>query len=73
MMAAQREAIQPLDQLRAVAPLLGEREALAEAAEALRHLGRVEGFGSVEEGLERLPLLRMQGLERRLPHWRPAK
>ena len=72
VVAAQREAVQTVDQRRAVLAVRREGEALAEAPVALRHFLRPEGFLVVEKLLERLPLLRVRGLEGSLLHPRPA-
>jgi hypothetical protein len=70
VVAAQRQAVQPVDQIGAVVPLGGERQALADAAEARGHLRRIEWslLGFVEKFLESLPFRGMACLERRLLH-----
>src|SRR6185436_14614407 len=70
-MAAQREAVQAVDHVGAVMALGGERQALADAAKARRHLGGIEGRLLVEEGLELVPFARMRGFEGHLFHLRP--
>ncbi len=74
VVAAQRELVQPVDQLRAVLAVRGEREALADTAIARRHLLRGEwGFlGVFQESFKFLPFLGVPFLELVLPHLRPA-
>jgi hypothetical protein len=73
MVAAQCQAIQPVDEPGAVAALGGERKVLRDAPEAGGHLGGVEGRFLVQKSLELVPFRCMSELEGRLLHWRPAK
>src|SRR5688572_19475092 len=73
MVAAERKAVQAVDEVRAIAALGGQRERLAQAPEARRHLGRVEPSSLLDEHLEFGPLAFVRGLERGLLHCRPAR